>query len=56
MKTNEVIAKLDEEINKIQENINSRGEIISKLIKDGLNEAKVRDDLIELRNQINPPK
>lgn len=38
---------LDTEIEKLQTRINNRSEIISTLIKDGLEEIELRDRLIE---------
>ncbi|MDW4281951.1 hypothetical protein QI211_04180 [Staphylococcus saprophyticus] len=43
---------LDEKINKIQEVIDGRSEVIDKLIKDGLKEIEIRDELIKLKNEI----
>ncbi|MEY8599886.1 hypothetical protein [Staphylococcus shinii] len=56
MKTKQLIDSLDFEIKKVQENIDSRGNLISSLIKDGLNEIKIRDNLIKLKEQIEKDK
>lgn len=56
MKTKQLIDSLDFEIKKVQENIDSRGNLISNLIKDGLNEIKIRDNLIKLKEQIEKDK
>lgn len=42
---------LDTEIENIQARIDNRSEIISTLIKDGLEEIELRDRLIELKNK-----
>lgn len=43
---------LEDKINKIQEDIKGRSEIIDKLIKDGLKEIQLRDELIKLKEEI----
>lgn len=47
---------LDTEIERIQNNLDSRSSIISKLIQDGLEEIKIRNNLIKLREQIEKDK
>lgn len=47
---------LDTEIERIQNNLDSRSSIISKLIQDGLEEIKIRDNLIKLQEQIEKEK
>lgn len=44
---------LDTEIEKLQTRINNRSEIISSLIKDGLEEIELRDRLIEKKKVFN---
>ncbi|MEB8175502.1 hypothetical protein NGH63_03340 [Staphylococcus xylosus] len=56
MNKKQLIDDLNKEINNIQENIDSRGEVISKLIKDGLKEVEIRDKLIKLKEQIEKDK
>ena len=56
METKQLIGSLNLEIQKVQENIDSRGNLISSLIKDGLNEIKIRDNLIKLKEQIEKDK
>ncbi|MEB8071553.1 hypothetical protein NGH54_12585 [Staphylococcus xylosus] len=56
METKQLLDSLNLEIKKVQENIDSRGDLISSLIKDGLNEIKIRDNLIKLKEQIEKDK
>lgn len=56
METKQLLDSLNLEIKKVQENIDSRGGLISSLIKDGLNEIKIRDNLIKLKEQIEKDK
>ncbi|MGO3049178.1 MAG: hypothetical protein ACTIDZ_03955 [Staphylococcus sp.] len=43
---------LNEQINKLQESIDGRGEIIRLLIADGLKEIEIRNDLKSLKRKI----
>lgn len=52
MDKKQLIDDLNKEINNIQENIDSRGEVLSKLIQDGLKEIEIRDNLRSLKRKI----
>ncbi|MGL4008589.1 hypothetical protein [Staphylococcus nepalensis] len=51
-----IVENLENKISKVQENIDSRGEIIRKLVQDGLKEIELRDELIKLKEQIQENK
>lgn len=52
MDKKQLIDDLNKEINNIQQSIDSRGEVISKLIEDGLKEIEIRDNLKRLKRKI----
>ncbi|WP_210133677.1 hypothetical protein [Staphylococcus sp. GDY8P131P] len=51
-----IVENLEKKISKVQENIDSRGEIIRKLIQDGLKEIELRDELIKLKEKMQENK